>query len=254
LLKARCVSCHNKPPLPGVPLSLTGYADLMQPSKSNPSLTTAQQAAQLVQGGSMPPGAPLMAAEAQPLIAWVQAGAQPTGCSGDGDAGAPPVSGAGDAGGSSGPVADASAFATASVCTSNKRWMSGDEGSELMHPGRGCISCHAMGAGLFMLEHGPAFSVAGTLFPSAHEPDECNGAAGSGAMVVIKGADGKMLTLTPNAVGNFFSLDRVAMPFTAEVHYQGRVRAMSTPQSSGDCNTCHTESGANGAPGRIMLP
>jgi hypothetical protein len=29
---------------------------------------------------------------------------------------------------------------------------------------------------------------------------------------------------------------------------------MSTLQSSGDCNGCHTEQGKNGAPGRIFLP
>jgi hypothetical protein len=44
------------------------------------------------------------------------------------------------------------------------------------------------------------------------------------------------------------------MPYTVEVRYQGRVRAMTTPQSTGDCNSCHTEQGAKGAPGRIMLP
>jgi predicted CXXCH cytochrome family protein len=25
-------------------------------------------------------------------------------------------------------------------------------------------------------------------------------------------------------------------------------------QTTGDCNSCHTQSGANGAPGRILLP
>ena len=44
------------------------------------------------------------------------------------------------------------------------------------------------------------------------------------------------------------------MPFTAKVTYQGRERAMTAPQTSGDCNGCHTQAGANGAPGRITLP
>jgi len=30
--------------------------------------------------------------------------------------------------------------------------------------------------------------------------------------------------------------------------------AMTTPQTDGDCNGCHTELGSNDAPGRIMLP
>jgi predicted CXXCH cytochrome family protein len=29
---------------------------------------------------------------------------------------------------------------------------------------------------------------------------------------------------------------------------------MMTPQETGDCNSCHTEQGRNGAPGRILLP
>ena len=31
-------------------------------------------------------------------------------------------------------------------------------------------------------------------------------------------------------------------------------RAMVAAQTSGDCNSCHTLAGTNGAPGRIMLP
>jgi len=30
--------------------------------------------------------------------------------------------------------------------------------------------------------------------------------------------------------------------------------AMSALQTTGDCNGCHTEAGASGAPGRIQLP
>jgi hypothetical protein len=169
--------------------------------------------------------------------------------------GGAPGGGGSDAGAADAAASDAgNPFATQSVCTSNKSWTGGDRGSEQMHPGRGCIACHQAGAGFFNAEHGPAFKVAGTVFPTAHEPDECNGASSSGVSVVIKGANNQMLTLTPNAVGNFFTLDNIQPPYTAEVHYQGRVRAMATPQSTGDCNTCHTETGANGAPGRIMLP
>jgi hypothetical protein len=29
---------------------------------------------------------------------------------------------------------------------------------------------------------------------------------------------------------------------------------MPVKQTSGDCNSCHTVNGANGAPGRIMAP
>ncbi|MGD0679831.1 MAG: hypothetical protein ABSC94_30975 [Polyangiaceae bacterium] len=41
---------------------------------------------------------------------------------------------------------------------------------------------------------------------------------------------------------------------TATITYNGKTAAMTTPQMTGDCNSCHTEQGANGAPGRIVLP
>jgi len=100
----------------------------------------------------------------------------------------------------------------------------------------------------------PQFEIAGTVFPTAHEPDDCNAENPAGVAVVITGADGQSFELAANRVGNFFLLERVAMPYTARVISQGRVRAMRTAQRSGDCNGCHTQTGAGGAPGRILLP
>lgn len=117
-----------------------------------------------------------------------------------------------------------------------------------MNPGMACIQCHSS-------DEGPRFSIAGTLYPTVHEPDLCNGAGSAGDLqVVITGADGKTLRLTPNAVGNFFSETRLALPYQAKVIAGGAERAMAASQTSGDCNQCHTPDGANGAPGRIMPP
>ena len=71
---------------------------------------------------------------------------------------------------------------------------------------------------------------------------------------MITGADGKMVTLTPNAAGNFSSEAQIKTPFQAKVTYQGRERLMLTAQTSGDCNSCHTQNGTNMAPGRITVP
>jgi hypothetical protein len=38
------------------------------------------------------------------------------------------------------------------------------------------------------------------------------------------------------------------------VQFKGKTRAMVAPQTNGDCNSCHTENGANKAPGRVLLP
>ncbi|HJX65368.1 MAG TPA: hypothetical protein VJ860_15605 [Polyangia bacterium] len=44
-------------------------------------------------------------------------------------------------------------------------------------------------------------------------------------------------------------------PYTAKVvNGSGIERVMVSTASSGDCNGCHTQTGANGAPGRITLP
>jgi hypothetical protein len=98
-------------------------------------------------------------------------------------------------------------------------------------------------------------SIAGTLYPTGHEPNLCNGVNGTtGARVVIVDAANRTVTLTPNAAGNFMYTGTISTPYHAKVTYQGRERIMPVAQTSGDCNSCHTQTGANGAPGRITLP
>ena len=134
------------------------------------------------------------------------------------------------------------------TCTSMTSWSGGNRGSDSMNPGMACISCHSSG-------DGPRFAIAGTVYPTGHEPDRCNSSVGTqGAQIVIIGADGKMVTLTPNGVGNFSSNTAIKTPYQAKVTYQGRERLMIASQTSGDCNSCHTQNGANGAPGRITVP
>lgn len=100
--------------------------------------------------------------------------------------------------------------------------------------------------------------IGGTVYPTAHEPNDCNGVNGStdGATVVITDSTGATFTLSVNSVGNFYSQSsgNIVMPIQAKVVQGGKERAMATPQSTGDCNSCHTETGTSSAPGRIMLP
>jgi hypothetical protein len=121
-------------------------------------------------------------------------------------------------------------------------WKSGM--SQTMRPGEACPTCHTN------------FHLAGTLFPTGHEPNDCNGVDGlaDGAMVVITAADGQVVTLLPNTVGNFYTSISIAKPFRAKVVFNGKERSMQTPQTTDSCNSCHTPTGANGAPGRITLP
>jgi hypothetical protein len=154
--------------------------------------------------------------------------------------------GAGTGTGSGGSAGDP--FTAAPKCTSGTMWTQANRGSSDMNPGKACIACHST-------MNGPSLTIAGTVYPTAHEPDLCNGAPGSnGARIVITGADGVTQTLTPGTSGNFNSRTKVTLPFKAKVTYMGRERAMVATQVSGDCNSCHTQNGTNSAPGRILLP
>ena len=130
---------------------------------------------------------------------------------------------------------------SAPVCTSGKTWTSGN--GQDMRPGNDCKGCHS-------------FTIAGTVYPTAHEPNNCDGTAAGGIKVVVTGADGSTITLTPSATsGNFYSNSTVKTPFTAKVtNSAGAVRMMVASQTAGNCNSCHTQDGGNGAPGRIMAP
>jgi hypothetical protein len=163
---------------------------------------------------------------------------------GGGSGGGSGTTGRGGGGGGTGP----DPFTVPATCTSGTMWTQANRGSADMNPGRACIACHST-------MNGPTLTIAGTVYPTAHEPDLCNGANGTnGARVTITGANGQTLTLTPGASGNFNSRTRVTLPYTAKVTYMGRERAMTAMQTSGDCNGCHTQNGANSAPGRILLP
>jgi hypothetical protein len=132
----------------------------------------------------------------------------------------------------------------APTCTSGTYYTAG-AGSPTMHPGDACIACHAQQNG-----EAPTFTIAGTVYPTGHEPDDCDGLSGT-AQVIVTDSAGAVYTLTPNSAGNFYTTVAVAFPITAQVVESGSQRDMTTAQTDGDCNGCHTQSGSNGAPGRI---
>ena len=109
----------------------------------------------------------------------------------------------------------------------------------------------------------PQYAIAGTVYPSAHEPDDCNGTAASssgGLSVLITEANGTTHTLPVNSEGNFYYEGALSTPYKAQVNAGSTVRVMTHTQTSGDCNSCHTVNGTNtvtgeaNAPGRIMSP
>lgn len=228
VLTDRCTSCHGNPSSAGAPMSLVTYADLAQPAMSDRRKSTAQMSLQRMKdaGKPMPPGGPVPAAELAVVEAWVSGGAPAGTCDVN-------------------PVPTAPLPDRGNRCTSQSFWRGGDEGSSDMDPGLACLACHR-GNG-----EGPQ-GVAGTVYPSAHEPDLCNGEGG--LTVVITDAAGKVVSLPVNSAGNFSSGGGLRFPIRALVKSGSRVREMLTPQMSGDCNMCHTARGSSGAPGRVVAP
>lgn len=231
LLAAECQSCHSSPPK-GAPMPLVTHAELTAPAASDPSRTVAQRSLERMKSATspMPPsGASL--ADIATLEAWVAAGAPKGSCGSTPDAGpsTPP-----------GPQP--------TVCSSGDFWNGGNDGSPLMHPGMACITCHRGQAG----DDAPRLTIAGTVYPTLHEKNDCYG--DKDVVVEVTDAAGKVVSLTSNNYGNFLSTTALAMPIRARVLFQGRVREMVGAQPSADCNSCHTEQGASGAPGRILRP
>lgn len=250
ILKLRCLSCHMNPPIAGVPGALVTYDDLTRPSKTDPSRSMGQLALARVKSPTMPmpppPASPLNATELQAFEAWVTGGMRPVACApapgGAGDAGAPPP---------------ANPYDTPPVCTSGVTRRGGE--SALMDPGQACINCHARSG------EAPAFAIAGTVYTTAHEPDNCVGVSGrgsaAGATVVVVDQTGRMASAPVNDGGNFYlRAGGLTPPLRAKVVFMGRERTMVGAVASGDCNGCHTQKGATtqpgtaAAPGRIMLP
>jgi mono/diheme cytochrome c family protein len=227
---SNCVSCHAGAN-PSGRVRIASRADLAAPSPDDASQTVAQRSLARMSSATepMPPTGQLSDAQIQAFESWVTAG-MPTGSC--------------DGVGGGGPVA--------LTCTSNQYWPLGDEESPDMRPGVPCIDCHAKGIGG---ERGPSFIFAGTVFLGLHDEDDCFGSTPAGTTVVVTDAVGRVFEVAVRPRGNFFEEEQeVTYPIRAEVRRGGQVLAMKDPVPTGDCNTCHSAEGQDGAPGRIIAP
>ena len=240
LLTESCAECHGVRLSGGAPNRLLTHEDLVAPSEADPEMTVAEVSLARMKSTKrpMPPTGKLGSDRIAIFETWVESG-MPKGTCGEDPGAKNDVSSPKDAGGK-----DAAPEA-ASVCTSKSSAPAGSPPSALMKPGKACIECHtAAGA--------PAFEIAGTVYPTLHEPNDCNGV--SGVKVLIIDAAGNMIQLPTNAAGNFMRVTSFPRPYRAMVVKGNDVREMKTPQYDGDCNGCHSEWGENGAPGRVMAP
>jgi mono/diheme cytochrome c family protein len=224
VLATSCAGCHGPTPTGGAPNAMMTYDDLMATSMTAPASTIAEVSLARMKDATSPmPPEGASAADLAILEVWIAAG-MPAGT---------------EACDAVPPATDL--YGTPSVCTSGTKWTRGNHGSKSMKPGAACNDCHR-------------FSAAGTVYATAHEPDDCNGGASSTIQVVITGADGKVTKLPVNSAGNFSWSSTIKMPYKAKVVSGTKSRAMSGAQTDGDCNKCHTENGTEKAPGRVMAP
>jgi hypothetical protein len=141
---------------------------------------------------------------------------------------------------------------SSTACVSEQIWTYADKDSPLMTPGRSCVQCHAETNDE---HHAPLYEFAGTVMLDLHEGDDCRGAPEM--TVVLTDADGKEFTMPGNSAGNFWlpADTEVAMPYTARIiDKHGNERVKQVPVDNGDCASCHTRDGANGAEGRLTPP
>jgi cytochrome c5 len=239
LVENRCIACHSGNTA-GAP-RLLEYADFVVPSKADATKTLAQASLTRMRSTTSPmpppPAVPPEADEINTFETWIILG---TPRSREACTDAPPPS---RPPGSTPPVV--------ANCTTGKPWTGGNAGSPLMHPGAACNACH-------QVLGGPNLKIAGTVYATP-QPDDCSGAAPPPALTVtVTDSKQNVLSLPVNAAGNF-SIERVTggkltPPFKASVSDGTKTRAMMGSVTSGDCNSCHTVAGLNGAPGRILAP
>ena len=251
VVENRCQSCHDGN-MAAAP-HLLDYADFKQPSRIDPTKTMAEMALVRMKAGQMPPppATPANANEIQIFQDWITGGIQKGGLCTD-----PPPDGGTDAGVVN--ITDAGTDG-APACASGIKWMMANTGSPLMHPGEACNACHSA-------TKGPNLTFAGTVYGGgAHDIDDCDGTNQPAPLtVVITDKLGQTATLNVNDAGNFYleapkgkpgpGTTTFRAPFHAKVVSGAKVHAMSGSVTSGDCNSCHTTAGKNGAPGRILAP
>lgn len=180
-----------------------------------------------------------------------------TSASGSSTTDAPPTtSGDSATGSSSGGSTTGDPFGGSSVCSRGLEWDMGNVESPFMNPGKACKTCH-MQLDPFVNSR---ILIGGTVYHTGHEPDLCFGIDGvkDPMFVEITDATMKVTQLEVNQGGNFlwdkFEAGDLTFPITARVVRGDQERVMLSPQMIGDCNSCHTEDGTNGAPGRIVAP
>jgi hypothetical protein len=252
-IENRCLACHDGTMKGAGAPPMLNYNDLMVKSSSDPTKSLAQEAAvRMNANGAMqmppPPAVKCDPSEIADWESWVEAGTpeNPMSCT-------PPAA---DAGATDGGTTDSGtttldAGADGGACTSGKYWTGGNTPDPNMNPGEACMACH-------QVKGGPNLSFGGTIYTGSHEPDLCYGVAPPPTLTVtVTDRTGRSVSVFATSDGNFqvpVQNPALRAPFKANISDGKKTRSMIGQVTSGDCNSCHTVAGKNGAPGRIMAP
>jgi len=136
------------------------------------------------------------------------------------------------------------------TCSSKSAWTGGLQGSADMTPGRPCIACH------LTVPQSPQYTVAGTVYGDVADADDCNGVDGLGVAIAVMDERGAEIVprLLVNRVGNFVGSRAMPAAYRVKIVASGVERVMQSLVMNGDCNVCHTATGAQGASGRVVKP
>jgi cytochrome c551/c552 len=229
VLEVACRGCHAPPT--STPPMLVSYEDMLAEFNG---VNVAELSVQTMLGNGpmMPPSGAIDGADIAVLSQWLASGMPGGEC--DGFV----------------PSTGEDPYNSAPVCSSGVTWTQGTEGSKAMLPGQACIACHET--------KGPTYTLAGTVYPTAHEPDNCYGSVGplDGAFVEVVDANAETTQVSIRDGGNFYTDAPLQFPVQVAVVTANGVNPMAGPveAADGDCNTCHTQDGIDGAPGRVVLP
>jgi hypothetical protein len=240
VLQAKCGSCHGASPVAGAPTIMTN-ADLHASSTRGGTLLDRSIIRLSITpvATAMPPNLGGTPDDIQLFTNFRADGLPDCGGTGGGAGGGGAGGGAGGGGG------------VAMTTCAGSTWAYGNNLGIRMNPGEACQSCHQS------RRRGPLAGFMGTVYPSAHEAPLCMvTSVPSGLSVEILDSTGAVRRSFPISAlndGNFYGGSvGTPSPYTARVVVNGVVRSvMVTPQTSGDCNVCHTAQGTQGAPGRI---
>jgi hypothetical protein len=109
-----------------------------------------------------------------------------------------------------------------------------------MLPGRECKSCHR------------GYTASGTVFDTRDAA--CNTGVAGVTVEILDMPGNTQISLTTNAVGNFYTKAKLPTPFRARITApDGRSQEMLGAMGDGNCSRCHRQPPVEDAKGRLAL-